>query len=343
MYLIFLQKNLHFITYKFFFSKYLNLLKFLIFKKFRITNPPYLPITMDVEPTTGCNFRCTMCQVSSVNFKSQNMSIETFKNFVVQNKQLLKIKLQGMGEPTVNNKFLEMIDIANDSGIVVEFTTNGSLLNSEFIKKLLKKKVSKITISIDGATKKTFEKIRVKSNFNEVIENVSLLIKLSKNFFLRPEICAWTVVQKDNIEEFDEIFFLCNKIGFDILSYQFHISNWGKEEWETINKEKAIDLNSKIAFVNGIKKNRKFKTKVKIFTENLLSSKKKCKWPIRSSYIDNQGFVSPCCIIGDSKVINFGNINQNSYKEIWHSNSYIEFRNSINNNQIPDFCKSCYR
>jgi pyrroloquinoline quinone biosynthesis protein E len=284
-----------------------------------------------------------MCQVSSVDFKSQNMSIETFKNFVVQNKQLLKIKLQGMGEPTVNNKFLEMIDIANDAGIVVEFTTNGSLLNSEFIKRLLKKKVYKITISIDGATKKTFEKIRVKSNFNEVIENVSLLIKLSKNFFLRPEICAWTVVQKDNIEEFDEIFFLCNKIGFDLLSYQFYISNWGKEEWKIINKEKVIDLKSKIAFVNGIKKNRKFKTKVKIFKENLLSSQKKCNWPIRSSYIDNQGFVSPCCIIGDSKVINFGNINQTSYKEIWNSNRYVEFRNSINNDQIPFFCKDCYR
>ena len=48
------------------------------------------------------------------------------------------------GEPTVNTKFLEMIDIANQSGIVVEFTTNGSLLNQSFINTLLKKKYLKL-------------------------------------------------------------------------------------------------------------------------------------------------------------------------------------------------------
>jgi radical SAM protein with 4Fe4S-binding SPASM domain len=338
-----MKKYLYFINSQFIFIKFINLFKFFLLKNFRLVNPPYLPITMDVEPTTGCNFRCTMCQVSSPGFKSQNMNLETFKNFINQNKQLLKIKLQGMGEPTVNNKFLEMIDVANQSGIVVEFTTNGSLLSQTFIHNLLQKKISKITISIDGATKATFEKIRLKSNFNEIINNVKLLVKLSKRNFLRPEICAWTVVQKDNIEEFEKIFFLCNEIGFDSLSYQFHISNWGKQEWQNINKNKEINLNTKLDFIRDIKKNNKFKTKINMFTENLLSFKKKCKWPVRSSYIDNQGFVSPCCIIGDSKVINFGNINQNNFKEIWNSTNYIKFREDINNNKLPSFCKNCYK
>jgi radical SAM protein with 4Fe4S-binding SPASM domain len=338
------MKNiLYFFTIKFFFPKYFNLLKFLIFSNFRLNNPPYLPITMDVEPTTGCNFRCTMCQVSSPNFKSQNMSIETFKSFIVQNKQLLKIKLQGMGEPTVNNKFLDMIDIANRAGIIVEFTTNGSLLNKEFVAELLKKKISKITISIDGATKETFEKIRVKSNFNSIIENISSLIQQSKEIYLRPKICAWTVVQKDNIHEFEEIFYLSNQIGFDELSYQFHISDWGKQEWHDINKNKLIDINQKKNFINNMIYKKEFKTKVNIFTENILTFKKKCKWPVRSSYIDNQGYVSPCCIIGDSKVINFGNINKTSYSKIWKSTEYIQFRKSINENKIPSFCKNCYR
>ena len=88
---------------------------------------------------------------------------------------------------------------------------------------------------------------------------------------------------------------------------------------------------------------KEFKTKVKVFTENILTSKKKCKWPVRSSYIDNQGYVSPCCIIGDSKVINFGNIHQTDYSQIWKSAEYIQFRKSINENKIPSFCKSCYR
>jgi pyrroloquinoline quinone biosynthesis protein E len=284
-----------------------------------------------------------MCQVSSPDFKSQNMNIETFKNFIAQNKQLLKIKLQGMGEPTVNNKFLEMIDIANKSGVTVEFTTNGSLLSKEFVYELLKKKISKITISIDGATRETFEKIRVKSHYDSIIENICSLIQQSKKIYLRPLICAWTVVQKDNIHEFEKIFYLSNKIGFDELSYQFHISDWGKKEWHKINNDKLIDINEKKFFINNMLNNKKFKTKINIFTENILSFKKKCKWPVRSSYIDNQGYVSPCCIIGDSKIINFGNINQINYSKIWKSTEYSQFRKSINENKIPSFCKNCYR
>ena len=76
---------------------------------------------MDIEPTTGCNFRCTMCQVSSPNFISKNMDYEMFKKTIDDNKQLLKIKLQGMGEPLVNNNFLSI----KCAGLSAEITTNG--------------------------------------------------------------------------------------------------------------------------------------------------------------------------------------------------------------------------
>jgi MoaA/NifB/PqqE/SkfB family radical SAM enzyme len=42
---------------------------------------------MDIEPTTGCNFRCTMCQVSSPDFKAENMKLELFKKLIDDNPQ----------------------------------------------------------------------------------------------------------------------------------------------------------------------------------------------------------------------------------------------------------------
>ena len=53
------------------FFKLFNFIKFFISKKTKLNSLNYLPITMDIEPTTGCNFRCTMCQVSSPNFISK--------------------------------------------------------------------------------------------------------------------------------------------------------------------------------------------------------------------------------------------------------------------------------
>ena len=71
-----------------------------------------------------------------------------FKKTIDDNKQLLKIKLQGMGEPLVNNNFYKMVEYASKYSIVSEITTNGSLLNEINIKKLMNKgyDVSSITL-----------------------------------------------------------------------------------------------------------------------------------------------------------------------------------------------------
>jgi pyrroloquinoline quinone biosynthesis protein E len=299
---------------------------------------------MDIEPTTGCNFRCTMCQVSSPNFISKNLDYEMFKQVIDGNKQLLKIKLQGMGEPLVNNNFFNMVEYASKYSIVSEITTNGSLLNQNNILKLQQSNLSRITVSIDGATPGVFEKIRVKSNFETVISNCRNLINSYKKRIIRPEISAWCVIQNDNVNEFEEIYDLCKEIGFDRLTYQFHISGWGKEEWNNINKDKKIEIDSIKQQIVKIK-NRGIMEgmEINIFEENLLTFSKQCVWPWESSYISKTGDVVPCCIIGDEKVVSFGNIKENSFKKIWNSKKYKSFRENIRKNEIPDYCKNCYK
>ena len=324
--------------------KLFNLIKFYLSKKNKNLKLNFLPITMDIEPTTGCNFRCTMCQVSSPNFVSKNLDFEMFKKIIEDNKQLLKIKLQGMGEPLVNTKFFDMVNFASNHGIVSEITTNGSLLNKENIFKLINSNLSRITISIDGATSETFQKIRIKSNFETVVENCKNLVKNFKKKLIRPEISAWCVVQNDNVKEFDKIYELCKEIGFDKLTYQFYLSGWGKDEWNDINKNKRIQINTIKNKIEEIKeRGSKEGIDVNIFDENLLSFTKQCVWPWESSYISKTGDVVPCCIIGDEKVASFGNIKEKTFEQIWNSDDYKNFRNKIKNNEIPDYCKNCYK
>jgi len=318
----------------------------LIFKDSKKTKLSYKPITMDIEPTTGCNFRCTMCQVSDENFISKNLNFEVFKKFIDQNKQLLKIKLQGMGEPLVNNNFYKMVDYASQSGICSEITTNGSLLNEKNINFLKKSQLSRITISMDGATKETFENIRVKSNFDTVVDNSINLVKQFKRKIIRPEISAWCTLQKKNIFEAEKIFDLCSDIGFDKLTYQIHLTDWGKLEWrEKNNKQQINNDDTKILEVLNMIKNKSKKSniKVEIFEENLLSFEKQCSWPWTSTYLSKTGDIVPCCIIGDEKVESFGNINDQNFSQIWNSTKYMKFRDEIKNNQIPEYCKNCYK
>ena len=151
--------------------------------------------------------------------------------------------------------------------------------------------------------------------------NCKNLVKLFKNKIIRPEISAWCVVQNDNVNEFEEIYNLCKEIGFDKLTYQFHLSGWGKSEWDEINRAKKIEINALKEKIEKIKKGTKEGLEVNIFEENLLSFNKQCVWPWESSYISKTGDVVPCCIIGDEKVV-FLVILKNSFKDIWNSDKY---------------------
>ena len=325
--------------------KIFNLIKYFIFRKFKQSYLKFKPIIMDIEPTTGCNFRCTMCQVSDPSFVAKNLDIETFKKVILNNKQLINIKLQGMGEPLVNTRIYDMIDFANKYGISVEFVTNGSLLNENNLNKLLNCTLSRISVSVDGSTKEVFEKIRVKSNFDLVVNNISRFTKIFKSRGKKTEIRALALIQKANFHQLESITSLCKDLGFDSLNYQVQLTGWGKSEWEKTNLDQDINYNSdlKLKFEEIIKKYESKDFRIEIVEENLLNFNKQCSYPYETPYISATGHVVPCCMIADHKVVNMGSLKDNSFQEIWNSKKYLEFRKNIKTNNLESFCKNCYK
>ncbi len=266
------------------------------------------------------------------------------KKIIDQNKQLINIKLQGMGEPFVNKNIFEMINYANKYGIAVELISNGSLINQDKIEKLSSSLLSIISISMDGATSETFEKIRIKSNFNVVKENVKNLISKLKLNKKRPQLRALTLIQKDNFHEILDIANLCYDLGFDKLEFQIQLTGWGKKEWELINKDKNVNLDEIKKTLQGtINEFAKKNFPINITEENLLSFKKKCSYPYETPYFSAGGKVVPCCLIADDKVVNMGDINDDDFLTIWNSKKYQNFRKNINENNLEDFCKNCYK
>lgn len=340
-----IRNILFIIPKKFILKKILNLAIYYLSRKLKYHFLLFKPLVMDIEPTTGCNFRCTMCQVSSENFVAKNLDLDLFKKVIIENQQLIKIKLQGMGEPLVNKNFYEMISFANKFGIAVEFVTNGSLLTEQNIKKLSNSLLSTISVSIDGATKETFEKIRVRSNFDLVIKNVKNLINYFKSKKNKTQIKALSLIQKSNFHEIEEITKLCKELGFDSLGFQVQMTGWGKQEWESINKDKDINY-SKLEnnyFLKILKKYKSKSFRTEVITDNILSFTKQCNYPYENPYLSANGKIVPCCMIADDAVINFGSLYENSFSNIWNSKDYQDFRKGIKQNNLKNFCKNCYK
>ncbi|MDE3075070.1 MAG: radical SAM protein [Chloroflexota bacterium] len=144
-----------------------------------LSKVPTAPLYVDVEPTNGCNLRCTICSMDESRARGL-MSLDLFRRIVDQCVEagVPHISLFLSGEPTVHPKLTEMVAIAEAAGIESGFHTNGMLLNEERSRALIEAGLSQISFSIDGEDKETYESIRVRGKWERLLGNVERFLEL---------------------------------------------------------------------------------------------------------------------------------------------------------------------
>ena len=310
----------------------------------------YLPIRMDVENVSRCNFRCTMCQVSDWGptfQRAQDMTLDGFKALVDEQYGLIEIKVQGMGEPLLGrDTYFEMIRYARARHIWIRSTNNGSLLHfKDNYKKLIDSGINEVQISIDGATKETFEGIRRGSRFELVTANCKLLNDYcNQQGLLRTRM--WTLLQRDNASEFLDFVTLAPQLGFKRLTFALSLSEWGSDDWARANREVTVeDIMTPELAQEAIDTGRALGVEVtfwdiaaKYSTE---STETLCQWPFERAYVSSDMRVVPCCMIANPEVADLGDATK--FSQVWNSDSYAEFRRAHLEGRIPKVCQSCYQ
>ncbi len=327
-----------------------NYEKYLLMCKHGYTSDiPIMPIKIDYEASSLCNFRCQMCLLSGPTPPPRTqMKYEDFKQSLDEQYGLIEVKLQGLGEPLLNKDFLKMVHEAVNRDIWVRTTTNGSLLDrDENYKRLIDEKIGEIQISIDGATKNTFEKIRHGSDFNLVVENVKRLNEYAwtKNEAWRTS--CWMLVQRDNFNEVEKLLDLAEYMRFTRVVYSLNVSDWGEAgDWTEVNgkinmrnnfsedmgyrlieigKEKGIS----VSFWDGSDKYVYDSQKDKI-----------CQWLFSRAFISGDMRIVPCCTICDPKMADMGNALE--FETVWKGPKYNSLREAHLKGQIPKMCRMCY-
>ncbi|MGL5834318.1 MAG: radical SAM/SPASM domain-containing protein, partial [Waterburya sp.] len=321
--------------------KLLNLLGLKLAYHFRWQKVPFLPIYLDIEPNNNCNFKCSHCQVTHWDKPIAHIDANSFSHILKQFPNLIRVKLQGMGEPLLNKNLISMLTIGENRGISMRFISNGSLCNQKIAEQLATLKNTEITFSLDGATAEVFEKLRVGGKFAQVIENISNLVKI-RNRKQQPVLSTWTVVNHNNIDEVPKIVELAGEIGLDQITLQPFVSDWGKEEMKEHTSSIQVDTNSN-KFKDTLEKAKQIAQQesidLNINTSNFFSEQKPCHWPWKSAYIASNGDVVPCCVLADSDIVKMGNVFEQDFTEIWNSKEYQNLRKKIKTHNLPSFCK----
>jgi radical SAM protein with 4Fe4S-binding SPASM domain len=310
----------------------------------RALRVPFLPVTLDVEPNNSCNFECPHCQVTHWSKPLANLDETSFLRLLRQLPHLARVKLQGMGEPLLNKNLLGMLQIGEEHGISMRFTTNGSVYTEALAARLLDLKDTVITFSVDGATEEVFEQIRVGGKFQKVISNITRLC-VPGGDRRNPRIDLWTVVTSKNLHQLCDLVRLSKSVGADGITFQVFVSDWGKQSMATTTHSVRLDPRSQAlhqALEEATRLAQDEKVDLRIFGNNLLSKKKPCPWPWTSAYVAANGDVVPCCILADSDTVKMGNVFEQDFAAIWNSSVYRDFRRRIRSHDLPEYCRNCY-
>jgi len=224
------------------------------------------PILVTVDPSNLCNLDCTWCNARFIrNQRKKSLSGKILRNiadFLPKWRDdsglgpgVKAVCIAGGGEPLMNQHTGEFLDRLVKNEIEVGVVTNGLLIDN-FIDALAQS--TWVGVSVDAGSDRTFNayKGRSKNQFDQVIDNIALLIDYSKKHHTRlgqPHpaygVSYKYLLYEDNIGEIYQAAKLAKEIGCKNIHFRPAGTAWdelGTEKEIIFSQEKIDTFNQQI-------------------------------------------------------------------------------------------------
>jgi radical SAM protein with 4Fe4S-binding SPASM domain len=139
-------------------------------------------LNVNLDLTSTCNLSCVQCWITAVReqgftFKNEMMPLEVFEKILTElEEQIDRLSLSCGYEPFVNPNLPEYFDvIRRHPPRSTNIYTNGVLIRQEMAEMLIDVGIERLTLSLDGATRESFERIRVGAKWERFVEVLAML------------------------------------------------------------------------------------------------------------------------------------------------------------------------
>jgi len=180
----------------------------------------------------SCNLRCPSCRKDLVFHKSgtkfnARIRLADRINHWLDNtsERPIQVHIGSDGDPFASHVYRHFMEgVPDKDNIRYSMLTNG-LLFKDFSDKVpqVLNKLDKLSISIDGATQDTYEKLRLGGSWKKISEALLYISEIKKKYNF--EWSMHMVVQKDNWWEMSTMLELAHKLGVDKVYYN-KIQDW---------------------------------------------------------------------------------------------------------------------
>jgi len=180
---------------------------------------------------------------------------------------------------------------------------------------------------MDGTDQVTYEKYRIGGDLEKVITGIENLVHAKKELGKKnPFIILQFIVFEHNIHQIQEVKGLAKKLGVNKLEFKTA---------QVYDFEKGSDLIPNAKQYSRYQQNGNEGFSIK---NDLLN---KCWKMWHSCVMTWDGAIVPCCFDKDAKYT-MGNINEQSFREIWNGEKYLNFRSRLfENRKEIDICTNC--
>jgi MoaA/NifB/PqqE/SkfB family radical SAM enzyme len=287
---------------------------------------------LQIEPTNLCNMNCVMCTRQNLE-RYGKMTIDGLQHIVGQVPGLKAVKLQGLGEPMLNPEIIPMMQYLRSRRIRVYTAINGTVLPENLDE--LMHAANRIEYSIDSLDPNEFKLIRGTADLEKVISNFRKLCSARKK---RPKtiVSINSVLVRANDKGMDAIFRLAKETHADSINFNV-VQNWTVSKSFSRRGQDRGSLSRQADMV--MRMSRKYRIRAALHRP--IAGYSECKWARIGSYITWDGFVTPCCQRPDPGELNFGNVFEISFNEIYNSQSYADLRAALINGEAPFECANC--
>lgn len=322
-----------------------------------------LPSFVQLEPVGQCNLRCRMCPIQ---FRRDGppygppalMRFELFASLLEQFPELRELHLQGLGEPMMHPRFIDMISHAVARGVTVSVNSNCTLLSRARAERLVDSGLDTLHVSIDGARASTYERIREGGTFFRVLRGVLWVQQAKRRRGSSLKLRLVTVAMRDNLEELPDIVRLAARLEIPTMFVQHLCHDFGEESLpahyapmrEYVNAQTLVgEDESRVARVFALAREAAAETGVDLRLPALklrehapdTPGRDRCDWPWHGAYVSYDGQAMPCCMIATPDRASFGSVAERGVDAVWNGADYSAFRAALGSATPPAVCASC--
>lgn len=303
------------------------------------------PIEIEISPSGVCNHRCVFCAVDYIGYKPVFLDKEVILRDIrhMSSKGLKSVICSGEGEPLLNK---DMPDIANgikSCGVDVAMSTNGVLFTKEKMKDCLGA-FSWVRYSIASMEQTSYDKIQrgQAGDLDKVKMNLHDAVRFKRDNKLSTTIGVQCLLLPDNALQLPNMVKELREIGVDYLTVKPYSQHLHSKNKFKIDYNQMLDLERQL----GEYATDKFAVYYRAAAMKKMHHEKcykHCYGLPFMTHIDAGGDVWPCVAHIGTEEFCYGNINEQTFGQIWEGNKRQKVISLINELDINKVCREACR